>query len=163
MEVHSGPGPSPYAVQELIAFASDRSLVERLNAFEGSRAWRGPNVEALVDAIEEAIKQSPTPFIDLIPAFVDAKPPYQVALLNGLKKVIQARALPDGSSSEAPWARIVSLCESLSEKPQFWEIAEAPSDGLLPYRNWLPGLVAELLKVSAKSRRPSHTSSGSVA
>ena len=48
MESWSGPGPTPYRAQELLAFATDHSLVARLNAFEQIESWRGPTTRALV-------------------------------------------------------------------------------------------------------------------
>ena len=73
MSVGWGSGPAAYEAPELIAFAEEGSLVEKLNAFEQKSEWRGPSTESLVKALEQAVAQKPELFVQLLPAFLNAK------------------------------------------------------------------------------------------
>ena len=46
-----GPGPTPYQPPQLVAFAQEGTLIEKLNGFTPSSQWRGPNKRALTDAL----------------------------------------------------------------------------------------------------------------
>lgn len=90
MESWSGPGPTPYRVQELLAFAEDGSLVERLNAFQQADSWRGPTTRALVDTLEEAVVLATQAVLGIISAFLHAKRPFQYGIINGFKRAWEA-------------------------------------------------------------------------
>nr|NJM04703.1 hypothetical protein [Desulfobacula sp.] len=77
-ETHAGHGPSPNSAQELLAFAENKSLIERLNDFQPPGSWRGPSVKSLVDTLEEAVSIHPCGFLDLLPEFLKAKTPLPV-------------------------------------------------------------------------------------
>ena len=59
METGWGPGPSPYEIDELLAFAEGGNLIQKLNEFEQTDMWRGPSEKALVTALESAVSNQP--------------------------------------------------------------------------------------------------------
>jgi len=87
METWSGPGPSPYSVQELLAFVEDGSLIERLNDFQQLNTWRGSSTSALVKSLEETVGINPQSFVRLLSVFLDARRPYQYGVINGFKRL----------------------------------------------------------------------------
>ena len=92
MEVTSGPGPTPHDVHELLTFAREGVVVEKLNAFVPTDIWHGPTMEGLVAALEEAVRNEPESFLELLQQFLGAKRRFQHALIFGLK---QAWDTPD--------------------------------------------------------------------
>ena len=85
MTASSGFGPTPYEVKELVAFAEDGSIVDKLNSFEPSSEWRGPSTESLVQGLETAVQQEPRTFLALLQEFIAAKRPYQYGIIKGFK------------------------------------------------------------------------------
>ncbi len=81
-----GPGPSPYSAMELVAFTAEGTAVEKLNAFEESDPWRGPTLDGLTKALEEAVRAVPDQFLKKLPDFLQAKWPFQYAVISGLKQ-----------------------------------------------------------------------------
>lgn len=136
MESWSGPGPSRYSVQELLAFAEDGSIVARLNSFVQPRSWRGPTTSALVAALEEAIGYNPEAFLPLFPAFLHAQRPFQYGLINGFKRVW------DASNDKQPridwdpvWSKLVAFFERVIGDPAFWAEHVVEDQDLTPNRN----------------------------
>ena len=82
---HWGSGRPPFNVQELVLFAEKEKIVGVLNAFKPGNRFDGPTIEALVEAVEEAVQQSPDVFLKLLPTFVTAKRSYQYGIVNGFK------------------------------------------------------------------------------
>lgn len=151
MESWSGPGPTPYRVQELLAFARDRSLVERLNAFEQGDSWRGPTTRALVDALEEAAATTPSECLPTILDFLHAKRPFQYGLINGFKRAWEA---PAGKQPEVDWELTWNVLTDFFEKligdPDFWAENTAEDRDLTPTRDWIPPIIAELLRAGTR-------------
>ena len=70
METTHGPGPTPYDVHELLTFAREGVLVDKLNAFVPADIWRGPTMEGLDAALEEAVRSEPEFFLEILHQFL---------------------------------------------------------------------------------------------
>ena len=147
MESWSGPGPTPYRVQELLAFAEDGSLVERLNAFQQTDPWRGPTTQALVDTLEEAVALTPQAFLPIISAFLHTKRPFQYGIINGFKRAWEA---PPEKRPEIDWDRtwnlLVGFFEQLIGNSDFWAEKTVEDRDLTPNRDWIPPVIADFLR-----------------
>jgi hypothetical protein len=160
IESWSGPGPSPYSVQELIAFATEQNLVVRLNSFKQEDSWRGPTIRALVDTLEEAVAISPAAFLSSVSHFLIAKRPFQYGLINGFKRAWEA---PAEKRSEIDWNlawdKLTDFFENLFAEPDFWTETVAEDEDLTPTREWIPPIIAEFLRAGTRNDErayPSH-------
>ena len=152
MESWSGPGPTPYRAQELLAFAADRSLVDRLNAFEQGDSWRGPTTRALVDALEEAVALTPSQFLPAVFEFMHAKRPFQYGLINGFKRAWESAAEKRPKVDwDRTWDLLTDFFEKLIGNPDFWAEKTAEDRDLTPTRDWIPPVIAELLRAGTRS------------
>ena len=152
METSHGPGPSPYDVHELLTFAREGVLVEKLNAFVPTDIWRGPTMEGLVEAVEEAVRSEPEFFLEILGQFLETKRRFQYAVIFGLK---QAWGAPDKHPALAwdrCWDKILGFFERVIGSETFWteDIDETQFD---PNRDWIVSSVAEFLKAVVQSER----------
>ena len=147
MESWTGSGLPSYRVEEIHAFLSDGSLIQRLNDFKQSDAWRGPTTRALCDALEEAVFQKPADFLECAELFLNVKRPYQYGFVKGLK-----RAWENTSDVGAPvdwksgWTAMIAFIERLIGDESFWAETVVPDQDLTPSRDWIPPIIAELLR-----------------
>ena len=152
MESWSGPGPTPYRAQELLAFAADQTIVERLNAFEQGDSWRGPTTRALVDTLEEAVALTPSEFLPIILDFLHAKRPFQYGLINGFKRAWEAPAEKRPEVDwDLTWNMLTDFFEKLTGNPDFWTEETAEDRDLTPTRDWIPPIIAELLRAGTRN------------
>lgn len=126
MERWVGPGSSPYSAAELVAFAAAGIAVEKLNAFEESDPWRGPTTDGLRSALEEAVHAVPDQFLQRLPDFLQAKRPYQYAVISGLKQEWEATDRKKETDWNQGWQKIVAFFEQLIGDPEFWQ--QEPAD-----------------------------------
>ena len=145
-ESWSGPGASPYSVQELLAFAEDGSIIERLNDFQQKDSWHSPTTpttHALVDTLEEAVGINPQQFLRLLPEFLKAKHAYQYGIINGFKRV------PEDNQFQIDWDRareaLIGFFESIIEDDTFWAENVVTDSDSTSNRDWLPPLIAGFL------------------
>lgn len=151
MTSSTGPGPSPYNVNELISYAEDGRIVEQLNAFEQTDSWNGPTTRALVDVLVEAIKARPLPFLLRLQQFVHAERPYQYGVISGFKHVWEASAEPPIQIDWAEtWEALISFFEVLIENDDFWSEQVQPDKDFTPDRNWIPPVIAEFLRAGTR-------------
>ena len=151
METWSGPGPSPYSVQELLAFAEDGSLIERLNDFQQLNTWRGPSTSALVKSLEETVGINPQRLLRLLPAFLDAKRPYQYGAINGFKRLWDmSKEKQLDLNWNLAWEGLIYLFERLLNNPEFWTEEVIQEQDLTPARDWIPPIIAEFLHAGTK-------------
>ncbi|MDD5451626.1 MAG: hypothetical protein PHT49_07000 [Desulfovibrionales bacterium] len=154
METWWGPGPSPYTIQELLAFAEEGSLIKRLNDFQQSSDWSGPSTpstKALVDTLEEIVGINPRIFLDLLPAFLEAKRPYQYGIINGFKRLWD---MPKDTRQDldwnVAWERLIHFFEQLLDDTDFWAEEVVDDHDLTPTRNWIPPVIAEFLRAGTR-------------
>lgn len=152
MESWSGPGPTPYRVQELLAFAEDRSIVERLNAFKQGDSWGGPTTRALVDTLEEAVALAPSDFLSIILNFLDAKRPFQYGLIKGFKRAWETMGEKRPEIDwDLAWDTLTTFFEKLIGNPDLWAEGVDEDRDLTPTRNWIPPIIAELLRAGTSN------------
>jgi hypothetical protein len=98
------------------------------------------------------VKEEPSLFLDLLPSFHGAKRPYQYGAINGFSELWEAsRGKPVPIDWGSAWPKLFSFLEQLLTPEAFWnEPVEHPRD-LTPTRDWIPPVVAELLKSGTRS------------
>lgn len=150
MEVTSGPGPTPYEVHELVAYARKGLVVEKLNAFEATSGWRGPTMEGLIAALEEAVRTEPESFLELLRQFLAAKRRFQHALIWGLKQAWDAPDKHPTLDWKRWWDKLLGFFEQVIGSDGFWteKIDETQFD---PNRDWISSSVAEFVKAGTQS------------
>jgi hypothetical protein len=152
METRWGHGPTPYPVDELIIFAKEGTIVEKLNSFTEQSSWPGPSTRSLADALTEAVNAEPAVFLAALSSFLDAKRPYQYGIISGFKKAWDAAtdlAMPFDWSKA--WPKLLDFFRNLIEPEAFWfeEVIEA--DVLTPTRDWIPSVIGEFLRAGTRN------------
>jgi hypothetical protein len=140
-EMRHGPGPTPFGMESLIAFAQDGTIVDRLNEFNETNAWKGPTLGGLVEALEGAVRSSPKSFLPLLSSFHSARIPFQHALLNGFKRLFDGQKEPKQDFEwTVAWPKLLTyFAESLDDQ-NFW--ARPPEESnfnLIPTRDTVSG------------------------
>lgn len=147
MESWTGPGPSPYQIQELIAFAEDKSIVEKLNAFHQQDSWRGPTTRALVDTLQEAVVLAPQIFLRLLQDFQNANRPFQYGVIEGFKRLWNTHGETSSTVDwDKAWPELIGFFEQLIGKPAFWTEQSVVEKDLTPTRDWIPPIIAQFLR-----------------
>lgn len=143
MTIWSGPGGSPYSVEELIGLAAARVVVEKLNAFKAEFAPRAPTGDGLRSALGSAARQSPQVFLDVLSDFHSARLEYQHEVINGLKQAWEAR------NASADWGRgwqqLLMYFEETVYNDEFWQQAENQ------YQHWVVTIIADTLHVGTQN------------
>lgn len=147
MESSWGEGPSIYQPTELLAFAQSGDLVAVLNDFKQTDRWSGPTTRALVSALETAVAEQPSLFILNLPSILNAKRPFQYGILTGLKQAwnASAKSTSDLDWNDA-WDKILDFLSQLISPVQFWSEKTEPDPDFCPSRDWIPPVVADLLR-----------------
>lgn len=147
MESWRGHGPSRYQSHALVVFAEDGIIVERLNAFQELDSWRGPTTRALVDSLEEAIALAPQTFLQLLPKFMNAKPPFQFGLIEGYRclwtSIGEQQQAVDWNTA---WPELIRFFEQLIGPPEFWTEQVVEDQNRTPNRDWIPPIIADFIK-----------------
>ena len=147
-----GFGPTPFKAQELVLFAEEGNIVEKLNAFEPGNGFDEPTIEALVETVEDGVQQSPDTFLKLLPSFVTAKRPYQYGIINGFKALWDSQEEKHHTVDWVKaWPVLLSTFEKLLNDPAFWDEHVEESQGLVPNRDWIPRLIADFLHAGTRS------------
>ncbi|NLS75392.1 hypothetical protein E3H11_42640 [Bradyrhizobium brasilense] len=151
-EMRSGPGPTPFGAESLIAFAEDGSLVERLNGFTEIDSWRGPTLGGLVAALQQAVASQPNLFLPLLSVFHGAKAPFQHALIQGFNNVFN---LPKDQQPdfdwEAAWPKLMTFFTECIADPEVWsKIEEKERIDLVPTRDWMRSLISGFLEAATR-------------
>jgi hypothetical protein len=147
-----GHGPTPYPVQELVVFAKEGTIIDRLNSFVEAGSWSGPSTQSLVDTLVEAIAVEPSTFLAALGTFLAAKRPYQYGIISGFKKVWDAA--PDMTTPidwNKAWPPLIDFFQSLIRPDEFWTEEVAESDVLTPSRDWIPATISEFLRAGVRN------------
>lgn len=151
----SGPGPSPFTEAELIVFAENGQLVEKLNGFEPKGTWHAPKKRALTDALERAIQEKPDVFIRVLSKLLAAQRPYQYSVLSGFKKLWDSSSKAIEFDWELIWQALMKFWLDLLISEDFWNEKAIEDEDMTPNRDWIPSLVAEFLQ--AGTRKDEHS------
>ena len=151
-ETFSGPGPSPLAEESLFALAEEGSLVERLNAFTETNAWRAPTMGGLCSVLEQAVFEKTELFMKLFTEFQSANRPYQYSLLAGIKRRWEEGVkAPDKFDWAAAWPRILAFGDAVIKSEGFWEEQGEEHIDLTPRREWIGPMIADLIQAGARN------------
>lgn len=114
-------GNSPYKVLEVVAFAEEGRLVERLNGFTPTGGPHGFTVGELVGVLAQAVEAAPETFREMLPKFVALSRPYQTGIINGFqafwKKSKEQRTTFDW---ERGWRDVVTFFDAITDDVCFW-------------------------------------------
>ncbi len=151
MESWRGHGPTPYQPQELVVFAENGSLIERLNGFQEQDSWRGPTTRALVDSLEEAVVLAPATFLRLLLNFISAKRPFQYGVITGFKRIWNTpEEEPHQFDWDKAWPELVLFFERLIGPQEFWAEQALQDQNRTPNRDWIPPIIAEFLRAGTQ-------------
>lgn len=159
METRWGHGPTPYPVQELVAFAKDDNIVDQLNSFTQKSGWSGPSTRSLVDTLVEAVAAEPRVFLRGIDSFLAAKRPYQYGLISGFKKLWDAPSEPKASVDidwNDAWPKLMGFFDSLIRPDSFWTEEVTESDALTPTRDWIPSVISDFLRAGTRDDKKAY-------
>lgn len=159
MEMRWGHGPTPYPIQELVAFAKDGKIVDQLNSFAQKDSWSGPSTRSLVDSLIEAVGAEPALFLGVIDSFLAAKRAYQYGLISGFKKLWDAPA--DSKKSidfnwNNAWPKLMSFFDSLIRPDLFWTEDVTESDVLTPTRDWISSIISDFLRAGTRNDKEAY-------
>ena len=129
-ETRWGPGPSPYEVAELVAFADAGVIAEKLNDFQPLERWQGSSREGLVAALESAMAAEPETFFRALPQLLNAKTEYRCGALYALRDLWEKCKQHQGRVSwERAWLEMFEFFEALIAEQDFWgHVNERDSD-----------------------------------
>lgn len=152
LESWSGPGPSPFSLDQLIRFAKEGSLVRQLNSFKPENSWRGPTTRALVDALEETVAAEPEILIATLAEFSQAQRPYQYGIISGFKNLWDAPTDKLASIDwDSAWPALIAFFEKLIGDEMFWAEPVVEHRDLTPTRDWIPSLISEFLRAGTRN------------
>jgi len=151
IESRSGPGPSQYSAEELVALAEQRTLVHKLIAFKPSDSWEGPTVDALTDQLERAVQLAPVAFIRVLPDLLAAPITYQHAGIAGFLKLWrEPNAERPFEGWDDGWPKLLDFFEALLANPTFWN----EKGGAHGFREvtpmWIASSIADLLQAGTR-------------
>lgn len=142
-----GSGPSPYSENELVSFAEDRTLIQRIESFVPPRDERRGSRKGLIDAVSEAIQTHPTKFLWTLDAGVAMNRRTQYGVIHGYAKFIDS--IKDGDERSV-LLRVLDAylpyTSSVVDSNVFWEESVEESDDFEPNKNWIPRVVVETAK-----------------
>lgn len=157
MESHWGYGPTPHSVQDLVAFAEDGTVVDKLNEFVQTDKWDGPSTRSLANSAVEAVGVAPKTFLALLPSFLKAKREYQYAVIAGFKKLWDAW---EGKQSDFDWndtwRKLVEFFEQILTGQGFWTEQVRDDGSLSPNRNWIPPVISEFLRAGTRTDKKAY-------
>lgn len=146
IEVGSGPGPSQYSANELVALAESGAVVQKLKAFTPSNTWDGPTTDALVDQLQIAVRSSPSVFLRVLPGFLAAPIHFQYGVINGFLRLWRE---PDSERPfaewEKGWPRLFDFFTALLSDPAFWTATDSERRREVTPM-WIVEAIADLLQ-----------------
>jgi hypothetical protein len=147
MESRMGPGPSLYSSAELISLLDKGELIQALNNFQPSNDfWMdAPTIKALVDSLEEAVVKEPIKFSYAINDFLNAKRPYQYAIISGFMKFWGSEK-EVGDEWKEICAQLFKFLETLLYNEAYWKEAVEKQRNLTPTKDWMTATIADLLR-----------------
>lgn len=158
MESWTGPGPSHYQIEEILAFAEDASIIDKLNAFHQQGSWHAPTTRALVATLEEAVALAPQIFLRLLQDFQNAKRPFQYGIIVGFKRLWDTPGeTPSPIDWDKAWPELVRFFEQLVETPEFWTEQAVEDQDRTPNRDWISPIIAEFLRSGTKNDKKAYS------
>jgi hypothetical protein len=151
MQTRSGPGPSPFSPQELVAFAEDGKFRERVESFEEVDRWSGPTLDGLIDAIKAASQATPQVFVSLLPDLSEARYHVLYAVLFGIKASWEANSPDRKDEWEDRWSPIFECFGRLATRAQQPEEDLTSARRFVPTRDDVTSLIADFLIATTRN------------
>jgi hypothetical protein len=152
VESRWGFGPTPHGFQELVAYAEDGNLIEKLNAFIPRDSWNGPTTRSLSDSLVEAVGFAPKIFLARLSSFLTTKRAYQYSIIAGFKKLWDAW---DGETADfnwcEAWPKLIEFFEAILGNDHFWTETVAEDGTRAPNRDWIPSIISEFLRAGTRT------------
>jgi len=108
---------SPYPTDELLTL-EPAQLVERLNSYQDTGDFLGPNTEGLARAFREAVLAQPARFGEQLDRYTGLKMPFMNELIDAYVELW-------GKNTALPWddlwAQLLRFCKTVVNNPTFWE------------------------------------------
>jgi hypothetical protein len=160
-ESRSGPGPTPFGEEALLAFAEDGSLIQRLNEFTEKDSWRGPTLGGLVSALEGAVAGNPTIFVPLLEAFQSAKIAFRHAVIQGFKNLFDnPTAEKQDFDWGAAWPKLIAFFVKTTNSSDMWVKTGNDEEGdLVPTNAWMRTLIASFLEAGTRDDKTAYPAS----
>lgn len=141
MQASWGPGPTAYSPAELTTMAVAHILVDNLNSFQEPGVWRGPTLDGLTSALEAAVRTTPRQYLAILNDFLNAKPVYQHALINGLQQAWESKDTAQESVKwDEGWEQLIAFFEQLVQREEFWQATQDV------HQHWVVAAVADCLR-----------------
>lgn len=148
--VRVGPGESPYAVAELVAFAEQGVLLNKLNSFVPQFTVDGPTLEGLLDDLSAAVRDFPQSFRPVLAQFSAVRVEFAHALLRGFQKAWEGLSPNDVGHWRETWDELLMSLDCLADRLIDYVEPEISRGHFLPTRDWLIGAAADLLRAGTK-------------
>ena len=154
-EFWSGHGPSPFSVLEIVQHARRGTLIDLLHSFKETSGFQGPETpttRALVDILSEAVKQNVEVFIGMLHEFLRARREFQFGVINGFKELWgdAAKSEKQQVDWDSVWMALMEFFTALLTDRGFWEEKVVEDQNMTPNRDWIPPLVASILKAGTQ-------------
>jgi hypothetical protein len=146
-----GPGDSVLTAAQILGLLNEGNLINTLNGFEPSGDWRAPTLDGLCIVLQETVAENTDTFVEKLDVFLDAKSPFQYALIKGLIKARQSAEFPrDAVRWEGIWRKAYSFLGRVFELPGFWTAPDEDGELRDPKKSWIPGVVADFLMLGLR-------------
>ncbi|MGH8321401.1 MAG: hypothetical protein ACRESX_01255 [Gammaproteobacteria bacterium] len=111
---------SPYPADELLTLEPSQ-LVERLNSYQDTGDFLGPNAEGLAKAVREAVLAQPVRIGEQLGYYTGLKMPYMNELIDAYVELW-------GKNTDLPWdklwVQLLRFCNIVVNNPKFWAETE---------------------------------------
>ncbi|PYV72061.1 MAG: hypothetical protein DMG97_14400 [Acidobacteria bacterium] len=146
----TGPGASPYTIEELVGFADAYLLVERLNNFKDTGTWGSPTLEGLTSKLQGAARTNPAAFVRALLDFVDAKSTFLHAIITGLQQAWEAKQQSLSCNWDEAWAQLIRFFEQLVAGPP-------PAEDENNQHKWLLAAIVDCLRAGTQDDEHAYT------
>lgn len=147
-----GTGPTPYTQEEIISFATDKTLIQRIDGYVIPKDERLTSRKSLIDVLSNAVLASPDKFVWALSASISMSRRVQYGLINGFGKFIdQEKDSKTSSAIRSILNILLPYLNNLVSDMSFWTEAVEETSDFEPTKNWIPSLVAEIAKKVASS------------
>lgn len=141
-----GSGPSPFSEDELVAFAEDKTLIQRVESFVPPRDERRGSRKSLIDGVSEAIQSHPYKFLWMLDTAVAMNRRTQYAVINGYAKALESKDSGDTTVIRRVLDTYLPYISSTVADTAFWEEPVEESEDFEPNRDWIPPVVVGIAK-----------------
>ncbi len=135
---------SPFSSEQMIKTANTE-IAAFLLEFKTKDKWEERTSEAVVNALEEAVKNKPAKFAEDLNPFIDTGFYYVYHLLSGFKKAW-------GNNTSFDLSKVISFIEKYIDREIFWNNKLiVPSGFYNADYKWIVGIIGELIQEGSRN------------